>query len=105
MGDTGSMVAGMILSVLAINTVQAGFVTETLHFSNKGPLIAIVLLALPLFDSLRVFLNRIRKGKRPLYPGKDHLHHALLDLGYGHKNTAVILCLFSILTIFSSYFC
>lgn len=104
MGDTGSMVAGMILSILAINAIQEGFVTETLHFSNKGPLIAIVLLALPLFDSLRVFLNRIRKGKGPLSPGKDHLHHALLDLGYGHKNTAIILCLISALTIFSSYF-
>ena len=104
MGDTGSMVAGMILSVLAINTIQEGLVTEVIYFPNKGPLIAIVLLAIPLFDSLRVFLNRIRKGKGPLSAGKDHFHHALLELGYGHRNTARILYSLSFLTIVLSCF-
>ena len=104
MGDTGSMVAGMILSVLAINTIQEGLVTEVIYFPNKGPLIAIVLLAIPLFDSLRVFLNRIRKGKGPFSAGKDHFHHALLALGYGHKNTARILYSLSFLTILLSCF-
>jgi len=104
MGDTGSLVVGMILSVLAINIIQYGLVTETIHLPNKGPLLAIVLLAIPLFDSLRVFVNRVRQGKGPLSPGKDHFHHALLDLGYGHKYTTIILYLLSVLTIFTSYF-
>ena len=104
MGDTGSLVIGMILSVLAINIIREGIVSETIYFPNKGPLIAIVLLAIPLFDSLRVFVNRVKRGKRPLSPGKDHLHHALLDLGYGHKYTALILYLFSVLAIFLSFF-
>jgi len=104
MGDTGSLVVGMILSILAINSIQEGLVTDTIHLPNKGPLLAIVILAIPLFDSLRVFVNRVRKGKGPLSPGKDHLHHALLDLGYGHKYTTLILYLLSVLTIFASYF-
>jgi UDP-N-acetylmuramyl pentapeptide phosphotransferase/UDP-N-acetylglucosamine-1-phosphate transferase len=99
----GSMVVGMILSVLAINSIREGIIIESIHLPNRGPLLAIVLLAIPLFDSLRVFVNRVRKGKGPLSPGKDHLHHALLDLGYGHRKTALILYLFSILLIFVSY--
>ena len=103
MGDTGSLVVGMILSVLAINIISSGFVSETISFPNKGPLLAIVFLALPLFDSLRVFINRVRRGKGPLNAGKDHVHHALLDLGYGHKKTALILYSASIFMISISY--
>jgi UDP-GlcNAc:undecaprenyl-phosphate/decaprenyl-phosphate GlcNAc-1-phosphate transferase len=104
MGDTGSLVVGMVLSVLAINLIHSGVVTETIHFPNKGPLIAIIFLATPLFDSLRVFVVRIIYGKNPLYAGREHIHHALLDLGFGHKKTALALYLMSILLIAGSYF-
>ena len=104
MGDTGSLLVGMILSVLAINLIHSGVVTETIPFPNKGPLIAIIFLATPLFDSLRVFVVRIIYGKNPLYAGREHIHHALLDLGFGHKRTALILYYTSILLIVGSYF-
>ena len=104
MGDTGSLVVGMILSVLAINTIKFGLITEDFKLPNKGPLMAIVFLALPLFDSLRVFIVRTSKGVGPFSPGRDHIHHALLDLGFGHKRTALILYFISALLIFGSYF-
>jgi len=104
MGDTGSLVVGMILSILAINCIQYGLVTETLKFPNKGPLLAIAFLAIPLFDSLRVFIVRVLKGDRPLIAGRDHIHHALLDLNYGHKYTSIILCAISVFLILGSYF-
>ena len=65
---------------------------------------AIVFLAIPLFDSLRVFIVRASKGKRPLRPGRDHIHHALLDLGFGHKKTTITLYFISIALIFVTYF-
>ena len=104
MGDTGSLVIGMIFSVLAINLIGSGIVYEKICYPNKGPLLAIVFLALPLFDSLRVFLNRVKKGKNPLLPGKDHVHHAMLFLGLGHKKTSLILYFTSIFIIITSYF-
>ena len=104
MGDTGSLLVGMILSVLAINLIGTGLVTDTIHLPNKGPLLAIVFLAIPLFDSLRVFIVRISEGRHPLYPGRGHIHHALLDLGIGHKRTALALYLVSLLLIGGSYF-
>ena len=104
MGDTGSLVVGMILSVLAINSIKFGLITEDFKLPNKGPLMAIVFLAIPLFDSLRVFIVRTSKGVGPFRPGRDHIHHALLDLGFGHKRTALILYFISALLIIGSYF-
>ena len=104
MGDTGSLVVGMILSVLAIYTIKIGLVTDDFKLPNKGPLMAIVFLAIPLFDSLRVFIARIIKGRHPLHAGRGHIHHALLDLGFGHKRTALILYFASVFLIFGSYF-
>ena len=104
MGDTGSLVVGMILSVLAINCIKYGLVTETFKLQNKGPLLAISFLAIPLFDSLRVFVIRSIKGNGPLVAGRDHIHHAFLDLNYGHKYTSIVLCAISAFLILVSYF-
>ncbi|MEC9209674.1 MAG: MraY family glycosyltransferase [Bacteroidota bacterium] len=104
MGDTGSLLVGMTLSVLSINLIQNGLATETIQLYNKGPLLAVVFLAIPLFDSLRVFIVRASKGIGPLSAGRDHIHHALLDLEFGHKKTTLTLYLLSLVLISSSYF-
>mgnify|MGYP000713459744 CR=1 FL=1 len=104
MGDTGSLVVGMILSILAINCIKYGLVTETFKLQNKGPLLAISFLAIPLFDSLRVFVIRSIKGNGPLVAGRDHIHHAFLELNYGHKYTSIVLCAISAFLILVSYF-
>ena len=104
MGDTGSLVVGIILSILAINSIRYGLVTETIKLPNKGPLLAIAILAIPLFDSLRVFVARIIKGRHPLSAGRGHIHHALLNLGFGHNKTSLILYFFSLVLILFSYF-
>ena len=104
MGDTGSLVVGLILSILAINIIRYGLVAETIKLPNKGPLLAIAILAIPLFDSLRVFVVRVFKRKHPLSPGREHIHHTLLDLGFGHKKTSFILYFSAISIIVSSYF-
>ena len=104
MGDTGSLVVGMILSILAINSIRYGLVTETIKLPNRGPLLAIVILSIPLFDSLKVFFVRVMKGRDPLSPGREHIHHSLLSLGLGHKKTTLIICIFAVLMIGISYF-
>ena len=104
MGDTGSLVVGLILAILAINIIRNGLVTETIKLPNKGPLLAIVILAIPLFDSLRVFVARIINGRHPLSAGRGHIHHALLNLGFGHKKTSFILYFFALSIVLFSYF-
>jgi len=103
MGDTGSLVVGLVLSILAINTINSGFTFGEIHMPNKGPLMTIAVLAIILFDSLRVFIVRVIKRKHPLSPDKNHIHHALLNLGYDHKKTAIIICILNVLLIILAY--
>jgi len=104
MGDTGSLVVGMILSVLAINCIKYGLVTETHSLPHIGPLLAISLLAIPLFDSLRVFVVRAINGKGTLTAARDHVHHVLIDLGAGHKYTSLLLYMVSVIIILFTSF-
>jgi UDP-GlcNAc:undecaprenyl-phosphate GlcNAc-1-phosphate transferase len=104
MGDTGSLVVGMILSVLAINCIKYGLVTETHSLPHIGPLLAISLLAIPLFDSLRVFVVRAIKRTGTLTAARDHVHHALIDLGAGHKYTSLLLYMVAVIIILFTYF-
>ena len=104
MGDTGSLVVGLVLSILAINTINSGIVNDVIHLPNKGPLVAIAILAVLLFDSLRVFIVRVIKGRNPLSPDMNHIHHALLNLGYGHQKTTLIICIMNMLLIVVAYF-
>ncbi|MDB9909988.1 undecaprenyl/decaprenyl-phosphate alpha-N-acetylglucosaminyl 1-phosphate transferase [Flavobacteriales bacterium] len=103
MGDTGSLVVGMILAVLAINCIKFGLVTETHSLPHIGPLLAISLLAIPLFDSLRVFVVRAINRKGTLTAARDHVHHALIDLGAGHKYTSLILYIVAVIIILFTY--
>ena len=62
MGDTGSLVVGMILSVLAINCIKYGLVTETHSLPYIGPLLAISLLIIPSVTCSRISISRGLKG-------------------------------------------
>ena len=103
MGDTGSLVVGMILSILAINCIKYGLVNENYSSPNVGPLLAISFLAIPLFDSLRVFIVRAINGNGPLTAARDHVHHALIDLEIGHKYSSLILFAVSVIIISLTY--
>mgnify|MGYP001355051371 CR=1 FL=1 len=93
MGDTGSLVVGFLLSVFAINIVESNIVYEEFDFTAKGSALAIAILIVPLFDALRVFVIRASKGVSPLAPDRNHIHHNLSDLGYGHRRTSLYICL------------
>ncbi len=92
MGDTGSLIVGFIISVLAIQFVQFNvFNTHTETVYQNAPVIAIVLLCVPIFDTLRVFGLRILKGKSPFKADRLHLHHLMVDNGLSHIATSFIL--------------
>ncbi|GAB4295869.1 MAG: MraY family glycosyltransferase [Marinilabiliales bacterium] len=96
MGDTGSMLLGLMLSVIIIEFIQ-----KNVHFTHKyaidaAPVIAIGSIFIPLYDLLRVFSIRIFKGKSPFKPDRNHLHHLLIDAGFTHNFATFILSLFSL---------
>jgi UDP-GlcNAc:undecaprenyl-phosphate GlcNAc-1-phosphate transferase len=84
MGDTGSLVCGFLVAVLAIQFVEMNTVATS-------PAIAVAILAIPLFDTIRVFSIRILKGKSPFSPDKNHIHHILLGAGLSQLQTVFVL--------------
>jgi UDP-N-acetylmuramyl pentapeptide phosphotransferase/UDP-N-acetylglucosamine-1-phosphate transferase len=104
MGDTGSLLIGYIITVLAIKyihyNVNHEFAENSIFVS--APILVIVLLSVPMFDSLRVFGLRIFRGKSPFEADRLHMHHLVVDNGLSHASTSVIFYTFTVaFTIFS----
>jgi len=73
------------------------------NMGNNAPLIAITILLLPLFDTLRMFSIRIINGKSPFVGDRNHMHHLLIDTGYSHLIATLILIIYNII-IFTGYY-
>ena len=84
MGDTGSQFLGFILGVELILLTQIA--DPALSWS-----VPLLLLGLPLLDTITVMLKRVLTGKSPFSPDRNHMHHRLLALGFSHYETVVIL--------------
>ena len=92
MGDTGSLLCGFIVSVLAIQFIE-------MRAQPASPAVALGILFVPLFDTLRVSLMRIMKGTSPFIPDKNHIHHRLLAMGLSQIGTVLVLAIINILVI------
>ena len=93
MGDTGSLTLGYILSFLAIKYSQ--YNTDVTPFTNSAFLIAFSTLIVPAFDVIRVVLLRVRNGKNPFEPDKNHIHHKFLAMGFAPRKAMVLILLMS----------
>lgn len=105
MGDSGSLIIGMFICVLSIKLIEYP-VTRIddfwIHISN--PILVIAALSYPLTDTLRIFVIRAIKGQSPFAADRNHLHHRLLDCGYSHTKTVIIIYVFSVVTVGVSLF-
>ena len=91
MGDTGSLVLGFTVAILCIRLIQAN--TEPMiPYIRNIPVIALSVVLIPVFDTLRVFSLRIRQGKSPFHPDKTHIHHLLTNNGWSHGFTSKLIC-------------
>lgn len=97
MGDTGSLTLGYILSFLVIHLSFVHF-DEASH-TNPSLAIALSTLIVPLFDVVRVVLHRVRTGKSPFLPDKNHFHHKLLRTGMRVRWVMVTILLISLFFI------
>ena len=89
LGDTGSLLLGFILAAVSI---QSSFKTT----AGIALILPLIVLLLPISDTLIAFLRRIMKGQNPLRGDRRHLHHRLLLLGYSQKQ---VVRMFYLLTI------
>jgi len=73
MGDSGSLFLGFSLAVLAI------FITQ--GEGGVDPMVPVLVLGIPIFDTLRVMMVRIRNRKHPFRADKTHMHHLMSRSG------------------------
>ena len=91
MGDTGSMIVGFMLAVFTIKFIQMNEAPYTDFYIPNAPTLAIAVLIVPLFDTLRVLSMRIIHRRPPFYPDRSHIHHILIDKGFSHIQASGLL--------------
>ena len=101
MGDTGSLLIGLAASILAIEFIELNYnlPLDNAYKFQGVPAVATGILIVPLFDTIRVFITRLLRGNSPFKPDRRHLHHLLIDYGYSHTKSTLILFFVNMLFI------
>ena len=101
MGDSGSMLIGLVLSASAV-TLSGQFSGSELTQGASGSqasllptllpvLLPISILIVPIVDLLLAVVRRTRAGRSPFAPDKQHLHHRLLEIGHSQRRAVFIM--------------
>ena len=93
MGDTGALTIGFLLSYLGIQFINQNFSLPQDHFAKFQASIGTIIcvLIIPVFDTLRVIILRLRRFQSPFQADKNHLHHQFLKLGWSHSNSVFMI--------------
>ncbi|MFC6153773.1 glycosyltransferase family 4 protein [Nocardioides yefusunii] len=111
MGDSGSMLIGLVLSASAL-TLTGQFDGSEVSFGREGAspwwavvlpvLLPVSLLIVPIADMMLAVVRRTRQGRSPFSPDKEHLHHRLLEIGHSQRRAVLIMWLWAGLIAFGS---
>ena len=104
MGDTGSLMIGLLNSIFVIRFINTASDPAFGFPIESAPAIGFAILIVPLFDTLRVVTIRALKRRSPFSPDRNHIHHFLLDLGFNHKMIVATCLLGNIAFITLAYF-
>lgn len=104
MGDTGSMVIGFIVSLLAIKFVEINrsVAVDPQYYIKAAPGVAIAVLVIPLFDMARVVTSRLLSRRSPFSADRSHIHHILMDIGLSHNQVTLFLTVFTFIALWIS---
>jgi hypothetical protein len=105
MGDSGSLLLGLINAILVIKFITVADSVNGTFPITSSVAIGFSILIVPLLDTLRVFSVRIFNGRSPFSPDRNHIHHLLLDRGYNHSQVTLICLLLNAFFIAISYAC
>ena len=94
MGDSGAMLLGLLMATSAISvtgSIDPATVTRSDLLPALIPLaLPVFILILPLLDLLLAVVRRLRRGKSPFAPDKEHIHHQLQDIGHSHQGAVLV---------------
>lgn len=105
MGDSGSLLVGMVVSILVLKFINVANEPDAALPISSAVALGVSVLIVPLVDTIRVFGNRILRGRSPFAPDRNHVHHLLLDRGLGHSTVTLICVSANISLILVTYLC
>ena len=97
MGDAGSQLLGFTVGVLSVRATQS-------MSSQISAALPILLLAIPILDTLSVMAQRISERRSPFSADKNHMHHKLLALGFGHHEAVMVIYVIQAMLFVLAYF-
>ncbi|MDZ7724832.1 MAG: MraY family glycosyltransferase [candidate division KSB1 bacterium] len=84
MGDSGSLSIGFLLACITLNSAS-------LAPGKTAFIIPLLLLALPITDTMLAITRRLRRGIHPFHADREHIHHRLVKLGLSHSRAALVM--------------
>lgn len=96
LGDTGSLLIGLINAVLVIRFIDLEISAQAVLNFRAAPAVGVAILFIPILDTVRVSMLRIFNGRSPFEPDVNHIHHILLKRGLSHMQVTGILSATSI---------
>jgi UDP-GlcNAc:undecaprenyl-phosphate GlcNAc-1-phosphate transferase len=105
MGDSGSMLVGLMLSAAAITATTTAdpqaFQSNVDWLPLTLPLIlSLAVMVIPFVDLLLAVVRRVGRGRSPFAPDKRHLHHRLLEMGHSHRRAVLLMYFWAALLSF-----
>jgi UDP-GlcNAc:undecaprenyl-phosphate GlcNAc-1-phosphate transferase len=105
MGDSGSMLLGLVLSASAL-TLTGQFSASDVTHGGAGSdasllptllpiIVPLSILVVPFADLLLAVIRRTRRGQMFYHPDKQHLHHRMLEIGHSHRRAVLIIWLWA----------
>ena len=92
LGDGGSLMLGTLLAMFVFSVLSKNSPCAHYDYTNLSlPAVTLAILAVPVFDTLRVMIVRVAKGVSPFHPDKTHLHHLFIDMNFSHLSTSAII--------------
>lgn len=106
MGDTGSLLIGTLMAAFSLKylTLISSLQHAVEHSPIQSPGLIVSLVAIPVFDTLRVFAKRLLQGHSPFKADRIHIHHILIDAGLSHRQATAIILTLGLLMISNAWF-
>jgi len=96
MGDSGSQLLGFCSGAICILVTQ-------MSNTALSPMMAVLVLGLPMLDVFSVMAMRISEGRSPFSPDKNHIHHRFLDIGFSHREAVYVVYAIQIALVLTAF--
>jgi len=99
-GDGGALMLGMLMVMFLFFAISSKTNCSQLEERNMSLVgLCFAVISIPVFDTLRVMLMRMLRGKSPFRPDKTHLHHLYIDMGFSHLGAAFAILMMNMMIV------